>query len=200
MESNPYRLAGWLAVAQVVLFPVGMIMAFAQELIGREMFGRHLVTIGPGDVVLWVSAICAIYCLLKLKSLLHERYDFYQADLLITLAIWWTIIFHVVGLFIGVAEMFLSRAPEEVIKIIEGGYLATAMVTVGAIDIILGVLLLRIQGADNGLMRAYAILTLIMGICEITVIGAILSLLLMPVSLILLAMIFFRDEQTPEFV
>jgi uncharacterized membrane protein len=49
-------------------------------------------------------------------------------------------------------------------------------------------------------IRAFAYVTMVAGICEVTVLLSLFSLILIPVSAVVLALIFFTDRQEVEFV
>jgi hypothetical protein len=78
--------------------------------------------------------------------------------------------------------------------------LGAAMVTIGIVDIMIAMRLLRIKDALNDLLKAFAYITLIAGICEVSVIMSPLSLLLVPVNFVILGMIFLKEKEEVEFV
>ena len=61
-------------------------------------------------------------------------------------------------------------------------------------------ILLKIKENFGEFIRAFAYVTLVAGICEISVILSPISLVLIPVTGVVLSLIFFRDKQEVEFV
>jgi hypothetical protein len=74
------------------------------------------------------------------------------------------------------------------------------MIGVGVIDILIAVKLLRVKERFTELIRVYAYITMIAGILEVSVLLSPLALILVPVSSILVGMIFLRDQEGVEFV
>jgi hypothetical protein len=60
--------------------------------------------------------------------------------------------------------------------------------------------LLKGTVAFSDSIRYLAYVTMAAGICEVTVLLAPFSLVLIPISAVILAMVFFRDRQEVEFV
>jgi hypothetical protein len=74
------------------------------------------------------------------------------------------------------------------------------MVTIGIVDIMIAIRLLKGTVAFSDNIRYLAYVTMVAGICEVTVFLSPLMFFLIPVSAIFLAMVFFRDRQEVEFV
>jgi hypothetical protein len=74
------------------------------------------------------------------------------------------------------------------------------MVSIGIVDILIAVKLLKVRDTFGDYIRAYGYISLVAGICEVTVFLVPLSLILIPASGVVLALIFFRDQEAPEFV
>jgi hypothetical protein len=87
-EGRPYALAGWLAIAMAVLFPLGFLLSFVQEIIaGRMAGGRVVPTFGAADLIFLANTIISVYVYLRLRKLLNERYSYQGINTLITLSI-----------------------------------------------------------------------------------------------------------------
>jgi len=74
------------------------------------------------------------------------------------------------------------------------------MVTIGIVDILIAVKLLKIKETFSEYIRGFAYISMAAGICEVTVLLSPLALILIPVSAIVLALIFLRDQEAIEFV
>jgi hypothetical protein len=200
MESTSYKLAGWLAVVQAVLFPVSVIISVAQAVAAKELFGIRRPFVGPADMLMIVFTIIAIYTLLMFRRLLHERYQYHDLDLLIIISIAWAILFQTVGLGLGVVMSFMWTTHKLLFSLIYVAFFTGAMVTAGIVDILIAIKLLKVKENFSEYIRGFAYITMAAGICEVTVLLSPLSLLIVPVSAIVLALIFFRDQQEVEFV
>lgn len=200
MEENNYRLAGWLAIVQAVLFPTAIFFAIVEQVVAAEMFDIRRPFVGPTDLLMIVFTAIAIYTLLMFRRLLHERYEYHDLDLLILISIWWAIVFQVVGLGLGVLLSMLWPVDRVIFAIVYLIFMTAAMVTIGIVDILIAVKLLKVKEIFSEYIRGLAYVTMAAGICEVTVLLSPLALVLMPVSAIVLALIFFRDQQAVEFV
>ncbi|MBN2227118.1 MAG: hypothetical protein JW763_07105 [candidate division Zixibacteria bacterium] len=200
MEQNKYAIAGWMAIVQAVLFPLSFIANIVEEGIAKGVFDIHRPIVGPADLLSLIFMGISIYTLLRFRALLNERYQNHDLDLLIMFAVWWVVIFHLAGMGLGILAMIFWPIDEVIFLIAYIGFMATAMVTCGIIDILIAVKLMKIKESVGEYIRVFGYITLVAGICEITVFLAPLALILVPVTAIVLALIFFRDKYEVEFV
>lgn len=200
MESNKYSLAGWLAIVQAVIFPLGFVIGIIEAGIASGVFDIHRPFFGPSDILMLIFTAIGIYTLLMFKKLLNEHYGYHDLNLLIYISIWWAVMFEVIGLGIGLTAMAIWPVDKVVFMVIYIIFFAGAMVAIGIVDILIAVKLLKIKENFGEYVRAFAYISLVAGICEVTVFLAPLSLILIPVSAIVLALIFFRDTQAVEYV
>ncbi len=200
MTENRYTLAGWLAITQAVMFPVAIGIGIMQSIIGARFFDYRGPIFGPTDIIMLAFTLIGIYVMLKFRSLLNERYDFHAIDTLIILSIIWAVVFEFVGLFLKYLAISMWRYNEIEIVIISIAYLSVSMITIGIIDILIAVQLMKKGKEFNSLIRAFSYITMAAGIMEVTVFLSPFSLLLVPVTLVTLGLIFFRDKEEVEFV
>jgi len=200
MEQNKYAIAGWMAIVQAVLLPVSIIANLIEAGIAGKMFGWHRPVVGPADLLSLIFMAIAIYTLLRFRTLLQERYNCHDLDLLILFAVWWSVIFHVAGALLSILAMIFWPVDKTLFLIVYGIFMVSAMVTAGIIDILIAIKLLKYKDTVSEYIRAFAYITLVAGICEITVLLSPLAFILVPVSAIVLALIFFRDKYEVEFV
>jgi hypothetical protein len=200
MEENKYKLAGWLAVSQAVLFPCTIILSIIEAGIGAGVFGTRRPFIGPSDLLMVVFTAIAVYTLLMFRKLLHERYEYHDLDLLIIISIWWAIVFQAVALGMGVLAMIYWPIDRVTMAVTVLVFFTAAMVTIGIVDIMIAAKLLKIKETFSEYIRGFAYITMAAGICEVSVLFSPLSLIMIPVSAIILALVFFHDRQEVEFV
>ena len=156
MEENKYRLAGWLAVVQAVLFPIMFLIGVVETGIAQGVFHRNEPFVGPSDLIGLVFSAIAIYTLLRFRALLHERYEYFELDLLIVISIVWLVVFQAAGIAIGIAGMVLPPVNEVAQLIVYGMVFAAAMVSIGIVDILIAIKLLKVRDTFGEYIRAYA--------------------------------------------
>ncbi|MCB2230794.1 hypothetical protein KQH82_08775 [bacterium] len=199
MAESDYRLAGWLAVVQAVLFPLMFVVGIAEAGLASSLFDIKRPFLGPSDLIGVAFTGVAVYTLLMFRRLLHERYNYHDLDILIVISVWWAIMFQAIGLGIGAIAMVYWPIDRTLLLIVYLVVLASAMVTIGIVDIMIAVKLLKEKEIFSEFIRGFAYVTLVAGILEVSVFLSPLSLILVPVGAIILALIFLRDKQV-EFV
>lgn len=202
MFENRYALAGWLAVAQAVIFPIAIIVSVAQGLIGVMVFHHHGPSgLGPGDMLFLLNTGLFVYTYLMFRRLLNERYNFHGLDPLIIINISLSVLIVLGSLFIRTMGIILAPTivgrPMAFFTI---GFAVLSYVTSGIVCVIMAVQLLRAREALNDLIKVLAFVFLAEGIVLISVILTPLYWVLFPVARIIMAMIFLREEKEVEFV
>ena len=202
MNENKYALAGWLAIGQMITFITGFILAAVEGAFHRDMLERFEPSIGLSDAFFLVQTIFAIYVALRFRSLLREYYQFHGVDTLIMAWIWWEVGFTAIGWLIEVISLQVWGVTPELAGLMWITYFGVSMVTIGVIDIIMAVILLRSKDLFDGTIQVFAWLLIFGGVLELTVVLSFLVLFLfLPAQLIVLAIIFFKDkEHRVEFV
>jgi len=80
------------------------------------------------------------------------------------------------------------------------GTLGLFMLAAGVIDLLIGIRLLQAKQQFSELIRVFAVLTLLSGIFEVSILLSPLALLLIPVHFVLLGLILLREREEAEFV
>jgi hypothetical protein len=200
MEENRYIVAGWLAIVQAVLFPLGFVVGIVQTGIGARALDIRGPIIGPSELIFIAFTAIGVYTLLMFRRLLNERYENHDLDLLIIISIWWAVTFQVISIGLKVATIIYWPVDEIAFVLVYIVFMTAAMVSIGIVDIMIAVRLLKVKEAFNDAIRVFAYVTMAAGICEITVFLTPLALLLVPVTCVILAIIFLHDKQQVEFV
>ncbi len=200
MEQSNYRLAGWLAVVQAILFPLSFGISIVEMLGAKEFFDIQKPVVGPSDLLMIVFTVLAVYTLLKFRTLLRERYQYHDLDLLILLAVCWAIAFQVVAYGLSLLLMIMWNEHRLLSSVIFLIFFACAIVTLGILNILIAVKLLKVKENFSEYIRGFAYVSMVAGICEVTILLSPLALLLIPISAIVLALIFLRDQHEVEFV
>ena len=201
MSENSYNTAGWLAVVQAILFPAGFVVAIIQGAIAVKYFDRPPETVfGPADIMFLIGSILSIYVFWQFKRLLNERHNIHDIDNLIIASILWLIAFEGIGLVISFFTVSTGSDGGLPLKIALVAFFAVSMIAAGIIDIMIAVRLLRIKEQLTDLISVFAYVCMVSGIMEVSVLLAPLSILMVPVTMIVLALIFFKKPEQVEFV
>jgi hypothetical protein len=200
MPDNRYSLAGGLAIAQAILFPLAFGMSIVQDLIGKAAFRFEGPTVGPSDLLFIIFTVIGIYVLIMFRKLLNERYNYHGIDTLIIISIWWSILFQISSLVMKAYAIVMGLEPRLILALIYLSFFIVAMLTIGVVDILIAVRLLKIKDKLNDLLRAFAYITIIAGILEASIVLSPLALILIPVTCVILGMIFLREKEEVEFV
>jgi len=193
MTPGRYALAGWLAIAQAVLFFPTIALALFFEWISRRFPGSVLLA-----ALLQVLGVAAgVYVLLAFRSLLHEVEDFRAADLLITLLIWISLASAGLGL-LGLLSQSngLPAAWTVAPVVLTGGLLAAH----GIVSIVFGRRLLSMKDDLSGLLKPFAHTTVASGALTLTVVGAPIGLALALAAIVMQGMILLRANEDVQFV
>ena len=202
MNENRYTMAGWLSIANAGLIPLAIILNIVFQVFTTRVLGFHQPTIGPGDFIGIITTLISIYILLKFRSLLHERYNFFDIDGLILASIAWLVISQIGSIALRGLQFIVGsgRDAEIFVAIVAITFLALTMVAAGVINILIAVKMMRIKEQFSDTLKFFIYLTLTAGILEVSVIFSPLSVLLIPVVFITYGLIFFRDHEQVEFV
>lgn len=198
MNQNRYSLAGWVAITQAIIFPLGIFMAIAQGLIGVEMFGYHGPSFGPSDLLLMLFTVMWAYTLWMFRVFLNERFDYHDLDFLITAAICVTALLQMISFGLRGIAFGLVPIVGTIFNVLYLIFAAFAMITSGVLDILIAVKLLQIRQGGNDLLKVFAYITLAVGILEVTVILSPLAFVLVPVYSVILGMIFLGKQEAVQ--
>jgi len=200
MSDNRFLVAGWAAIAAAGLMPAAFIVAGFEEAAFDLGVTHRTVGLGASDFLLLFFGAVTVYVLIELKRMLFERYSYRGVDVIIVLAIAWTVVNY--GGSFALQSFFTFIAPTTHVsaEVVTTVFWIVCIGLFGIIDAILGIMLL-IQGRRFGFpLLVFAAFSLVMGFCGVTVILSFFSLLLFPVAYIALGVAFLRPEKRLEFV
>ena len=180
--------------------PSAFIVAGLEEAAFDLGVTNRAVGLGAADFLLLIFGAVMVYVLIELKRMLFERYSFRGLDVIIALAIAWTVVNY--GGSFALQSFFSTIAPTSSVsaEVVTTVFWIVCIGVFGIIDAILGIMLL-IQGRRFGIpLMVFAAFSLAMGLCEVTVVLSFFGLLLFPVAYISLGVAFLRPEERLEFV
>jgi hypothetical protein len=190
-----FKIAGWLSICLGIL----EIPLFITSLVFRsDPFLKPLFLLLIFTPLIFFRWIGTVYVLIQFRRLLNERYDFFKADVIITIQI-------IVSIIIGAKDILMAyidalfRVSDAVGLVL---YVFSLLVG-GAIGIFLGARLLAIREDPYGSLRTWAIITIIGSSCFVSVILTPIGLPLYLLNGIILGVIFLKAAQAEaevEFV
>jgi hypothetical protein len=201
MTDNEFAPAGWMAIAGAILTLPLMGMGFILDIVVHKAPSIHpvfpMLYIGLGIT----QAAFVLFAFYRFKVYLNERHSFHATDVLIMVIIGGAIAITTIGLAGKVLNWILGPAPTPVLL----GIIAVMVVIgvpLGILSVIFGIKLLEMQDNLNGLLKPYAILNIVAGVCFATFILAPLGLLIGAAGDVVMGLILLRKgpSQVPEFV
>ncbi|MBC8367109.1 hypothetical protein H8E52_06840 [bacterium] len=200
MEENRYRLGGWLAIVAALLFPAIFITGFIQTIIAERALGYSGPQLGPADGLSIFFTAIGVYVLITFRRFLHERYEYHGIDLLITFSIVWSILMQIVGVGLDGVMLLAWPASKTAYMVISIIFMSIFMLSIGVIDILMGIRLMQSRREFSELLRVFAVLNIVAGILEVSVILSPLALLIVPVHFVIIGLILLREKTEAEFV
>lgn len=198
---NPYSTAGWLAMAQAVLYPVGVFVAVIQQFIGRRALDYDGPVVGPGDLLLFLFTVFGIYTIWRLKGLLNARHGYHGVDTLAHLLMAWMAVNQIVTSAIDGVAILTGASTDSPFYVISAlVMLVVFMVSGGVLNILIGARLLGARDELGDALRVYAVLVLVIGILMATVFLTPLAALLVPVACVAQGLVFLRNPESVDFV
>ncbi|MBU8933310.1 MAG: hypothetical protein KOO62_04815 [candidate division Zixibacteria bacterium] len=200
MNKNRYTLAGWLSMSMAAILPLSIVLGIIESIIGKKVLGWDGPIFGFSDVLSLIFVALAVYTIYMFRKLLKERYEFHAANTILIVAIIWQALFAIVGFTLELSLFLLWPVAEIPALIVMLLFFITAMTTGGVIDILLASKLLQLKDKMSDLMKAFAWVTMISGVLQVTVILSPFALILVPVWCVMLGMIFLREKEEVEYL
>ncbi len=200
MSENRFLVAGWAAISAAGLMPVAFLVAGIEQAAFDLGVKQRAIAFGAADFLLLIFGAVAIYVLIELKRMLYERYSYRGLDLIITLAIVWTVVNYGGSFALQLFFSFVAPTTSVSAEVVTTVFWIICIGLFGIIDAILGIMLL-IQGRRFGMpLLVFAAFSLVMGLCGVTVILSFFGLLLFPIAYTALGIAFLRPDEHLEFV
>jgi hypothetical protein len=201
MQNKDYLLPGVAAILMAVISPIYWIGMSSP--IGDFALGQDIMSLGFSDILFASILLLTIYIYLNLKNILNEQLNFNHIDLLVLIMVAINILW-MSTLFLDIASAVL---PENIVTQNEGTFLNIglsmgigAIVILGIIDLLIGILLLAKSTELPTLLKIFAIMSVIQGVLGITVVFAATLIFIFPITMIILAMFFLRKPESLELV
>jgi hypothetical protein len=98
--------------------------------------------------------------------------------------------------------IYLPHGREPALTLVFGFFIMMAgfMITIGIIDLNIAIRLLRMKDSLGDMLRIFAYVTLVAGICELSLLFVPITFVLYPVSCVVLGLVLIKGQEEVEFV
>ena len=202
MQNKDYLLPGVAAIFVAVISPIYWI-GMSSSVGDYDILWQDMMSLGFSDILFASILLLTIYIYLNLKNILNEQLNFNHIDLLVLIMVAINILW-MSTLFLDIASAVL---PENIVTQNKDAFLKInlsvsigAIVILGIIDLLIGILLLAKSTELPTLLKIFAIMSVIQGVIGITVVFAATLIFIFPITMIILAMFFLRKPESLELV
>ena len=202
MQNKDYLLPGVAAIFVAVISPIYWI-GMSSSVGDYDILWQDMMSLGFSDILFASILLLTIYIYLNLKNILNEQLNFNHIDLLVLIMVAINILW-MSTLFLDIASAVL---PENIVTQNKDAFLKInlsvsigAIVILGIIDLLIGILLLAKSTELPTLLKIFAIMSVIQGVLGITVVFAATLIFIFPITMIILAMFFLRKPESLEIV
>jgi len=202
MQNRDYLLPGVAAIFVAVISPIYW-LGMAASVGDSDILWQDMMSLGFSDILFASILLLTIYIYLNLKNILNEQLNFNHIDLLVWIYAAINILW-VSTLLLDVASAVL---PENIVSQNKDTFLNIglsvsigAIVILGIIDFLIGILLLAKSTELPTLLKIFAIMSVIQGVLGITVVFAATLIFIFPITLVILAIFFLRKPESLEIV
>ena len=205
MNNSDYTLPAIAAIALAILFPIYWVTAILSGMFDSDINFYHS-TIGFSwlDLLFVFVGLLTIYVYLCLKRILNDQYGFSGVNLPLNILIACNSIY-----FFGLAaldlvmDVFGTGLGLSVHKFVLNANISIgvgSMPVFGIANILMGVLLLRNADIDSSILKMFAIVVIIQGIFEITIVFSPALIAIAPIMWIVLALLFMQKPDVLEVI
>ena len=202
MQNKDYLLPGVAAIFVAVISPIYWI-GMSSSVGDYDILWQDMMSLGFSDILFASILLLTIYIYLNLKNILNEQLNFNHIDLLVLIMVAINILW-MSTLFIDIASAVLSEnivtQNKDAFLMINLSVSIGAIVILGIIDLLIGILLLAKSTELPTLLKIFAIMSVIQGVLGITVVFAATLIFIFPITMIILAMFFLRKPESIEIV
>ena len=202
MQNKDYLLPGVAAIFVAVISPIYW-LGMSSPVGDSFVLGQDMLSLGFPDILFASILLLTIYIYLNLKHILNEQLNFNHIDLLVLIMVAINILW-MSTLFLDIASTVL---PDNIVTQNKDAFLKInlsvsigAIVILGIIDLLIGILLLAKSTELPTLLKIFAIMSVIQGVLGITVVFAATLIFIFPITMIILAMFFLRKPESIEIV
>ena len=190
MNSEKYKTAGWISIANAVLIVPTIALGLFLDYIARSYPAVNILQI----LLSLLFCVLGVYIFYVFKKLLNIRYQFHLVDNLIMALIWINIIITIKGFL-----RYIIPAVG-VLRLVLGIIVMSLFYIMGIINIVFGVRLLKLKDDIFGLLKPFAYTNIVAGVCIVSILLMPFGLLAAVTAYIIQGIIFLRAAEDVEFV
>lgn len=195
-KEHNYLLDGVAALALAVLFPLYWIIEIGSH--GDDFDLASVINgLQVNDLLFLTVGLLNAYFYVSVRRILFDHHHYSRLNIVFALMIGLCAVFYL-GTF--AIDALAGPNPSESVQTLMFMLTIGSLVVFGVLDIVVGALLLMEGDRLSSLVRVFAIVSLVQGIVEITVVLSPLTLFLFPVSTALMAVYFLREPEAVEIV
>ena len=204
--NNNHVMPGVAAISLALLFPLYWTIVLVMGVESHDFADAlrdDMLTLSWMDGLFLLIGILEIYIYFSLIRVFNDRLPSQAAKVFLFVIIGSVFMFHVVVF----ADVFLAATQGSIMSntidviVTTSVYLSIAALVVFTISGIgLSVVLLAKSEFEAPLLKAFAIILLLVCILQATMLFAMVNLILFPIALVTLAVYFFKDPDTLEVV
>ena len=202
MQNKDYLLPGVAAILLAVATPIYW-LGMSPSVGDYDILWQDMMSLGFSDILFASCLLLNIYIYLNLKHILNEQLNFNHIDLLVLIMVAINTLW-LGTLFLDVASTVL---PDNIVTQNKDAFLKInlsvsigAIVILGIIDLLIGILLLAKSTELPTLLKIFAIMSVIQGVIGMTVFLSVTLIFIFPITMIILAMFFLRKPESIEIV
>lgn len=205
MNDNNYTLPAISAISLAVLYPVYWFNQYwnISNNPGAHLYG-DVSGLNLSDGILLLIGIITIYVYSSIKRFLEERHAYSGANIPLTLLIICTAIFTFGSLSIDLLMHLFGNQLHLPWHngAITGSMILTfsTLIVFGVLDIVLGVVLLTRSHEFSALLKAFAIITIVQGIMEVTIVLSPITFIVFPVALVIISVLYLKQPEALEVI
>lgn len=199
--KNDYLLPGIAAIFLAIIFPT--VVVFELLNFGEGDWKGALIGIsdwGFAEVMMIVIGLLCVFVVFNFKKILNEQLNFKSLDTPLLILIGISIVFHILLIIFEGFVSFAGQGANETMGSIVIGVTFACLIAFGVIDIVIGIILLTKGNELPSTLKVLAVISIIQGIFELSVILFLLVILTFPIYTIILAIYFLRKPETIEVV
>ena len=205
MSSNHVK-PGVAAIALALLFPMYWTFVLVVGVNGSDFMDNmraDILELTWLDGVFLLIGALEIYIYYSLARVFDDRLPSNAAKILLYIIIGTVVLFHltvVIDLYLAVTQGSISNETIDMFVTATAYLLVATLVVFVIAGVGLSITILSQSESVAPILKAFAILLLVICILQATVLFAMLNLILFPIALVTLAVYFFKDPETLEIV
>jgi hypothetical protein len=205
MNYSDYTLPGIAAIALAILFPLYWVIVISSGVLDSGIsFYQSTIGFAWSDLLFVFVGLLTVYVYLCLKRLLNQQYGFSGVNLPLNILIACSAIyFFALAALDLVMDVFGDGLGLSVHKFVINANITISvgsLLVYGVADILMGVLLLKNSDNDSSIIKTLAIVAIIQGIFEITIIFSPALIAIWPLMLVVLAILFMHKPDQLEVI